>query len=73
LTSQCTTHSDIAVLGRLMKLMLFFTAAPKGSAPQRAIRAPVTGMWWRDVVAAGFNGLTGHTIETKYFGRHPTA
>jgi hypothetical protein len=27
LTSQCRTHSDIALLGRLMKLMLFFTAA----------------------------------------------
>jgi hypothetical protein len=28
LTSQCTTHSDIAFLGRLMKLMLFFTTVP---------------------------------------------
>jgi hypothetical protein len=29
LTSQCTTHSDIAFLGRLMKLMLFFTSSPR--------------------------------------------
>jgi len=28
LTSQCSTHSDIAFLGRLMKLTLFFKAAP---------------------------------------------
>jgi hypothetical protein len=30
LTSQCTTHSDIALLGRRKKLMLSFTTAPKG-------------------------------------------
>jgi hypothetical protein len=34
---------------------------------------PSLGMWWRDVVAADFNGLTGRTIETKYFGRRPKA
>jgi len=61
LTSQCTTHSDIAFLGRLTKLMLFFMTAPKRSAPQRAIRAPVT----EDVLVGGsaayFNHLTGRT------------
>jgi hypothetical protein len=34
LISQCTTHSDIALLGRLMKLMLFFTAATVEAAKE---------------------------------------
>jgi hypothetical protein len=29
--------------------------------------------WGRDIGAAYFNGLTGRTIETKYFGRRPEA
>jgi hypothetical protein len=41
--------------------MLFFMTAPKRSAPQRAIRAPVT----EDVLVGGsaayFNHLTGRT------------
>jgi hypothetical protein len=45
MTSQCATHSDIAFLGRLMKVMLSFTTTPTRLFP-------LLGRWRRRAAEA---------------------
>jgi hypothetical protein len=50
-----------------------FHGSPKRFGSTTRYPLPSLGMWWRDVVGADFNGLTGRAIEIKYFGRRPKA